>query len=66
MVQQEDVRPVKRTADLAVIGPELSDDLAVELRPFILNLTARYIARTVVRMKGVILGLRRTELCHDT
>src|ERR1700761_6091704 len=31
MVQQEDVRPLERTADPAAVGPELSDDLAVEV-----------------------------------
>jgi hypothetical protein len=30
MVQQQDVGPVKRTADRASVGPEFSDDLAVK------------------------------------
>jgi hypothetical protein len=41
MVQQEDVRPLKRAADPAGIGPELSDYLAVEINPFILMLSVR-------------------------
>jgi hypothetical protein len=34
MVQQEDVRPLELTANLAAVGTELSDDLAVKVTNF--------------------------------